>query len=828
MHRGGAIFGVLWASLLPACVDHGGITARIEFSAVPGTVQRSLRFAALPEGVGRLEIEVLAPDDTRLGQAILDLRPGPGESLLEPSGGRWRIDGVPAGQNRSLIARAFPNGMVSLSEPSFAGRIDGLSVEPGQITQAGVLVLSPSGNRDPRFDQDAPSPPSLSLESDPRGEQVVVRWTPGSEPDLAGHLIAVDRRLNGSTPMLPRSASFETGDLLAADVVVAARASLGEATSLVLEGAEGVPVRVLIYAYDADADGRPLNWSAPSASTTTPLDTSPPGSPSDLTARLGTGLALSFIAPGEDGTEGQISALELRGGSSPDQLTTSFESFPSLPLPVDLLPGPGTAVQAQIAVDASSVPAWVGLRARDRAGNEGAIAVAEVQRLAPLPLRIDRVSPAIAIATGDLELSGSAFGPLPGRLEWVETSTTRRLPIRRWTDTFVTTEVPAEARSGQLRLFRNDGSSTQVAMAVIAQRPLPFTSMDPFELISGPREPSGQVRVHGLHREEGRFGSPTHTLEHLVDGTPLGVSYIPLLEPRSTAVAGDYRSDIDLFAFVSGGGADRLTTSVVSGSTVAPNATRLPEGASIGGVDGLSLILLGGGTGDRPPAFLALTEGGAFRAARVSDLRLEPFDTFQQVGTLGPFRALTGVRGPDGGRLTVLEGSASPSERSLWTVPLDGDPTGLVRWGSVGPSEAGAAVRPVPTTADYLLAHERPDPTGEVHIAFGLARVPGPLPHLLRISGGAARLEDLGFVQDPGGTRVVLLWSAMNAGQAELRWTEVEVSDLASATVAIRTVALDIAPEDVRGRLGCKIHPASHCLAVWGEREGTPLLFERR
>ncbi|MEO1234506.1 MAG: hypothetical protein AAFZ18_37000 [Myxococcota bacterium] len=815
-----------------ACSDEGGITARIEFSetpaSVPGTVRRGLRFAVLPEGTGRLEIEVLAPDETRLGQALLDLRPGPGESLLEPNGGRWRIDGIPAGSDRSLVARAFPEGTTSsLPEPSFTGRLDGLRVEPGQVTQAGVLVLSPSGVRDPRFDQDAPALPSLSLESDPRGEQVIVRWAPGSEADLAGYLVAVDAMLTGATPILARGEAFMPGDPIAPNVIVAARAARGEPTSVILDAAESVPVRVLLYAYDADASGDPLNWSAAAAATTTALDTTPPGSPSAFTARLGIGLTLSFVAPGEDGAEGQISALELRGGPSPDQLTSDFETAPPLPPPVDVPPAPGSMVQTQLSVDPALVPAWVGLRARDRAGNLGPVAVAEVQRSAPLPLRVDRVSPAIAIATADLELIGSGFGGSPGRLEWVETSTTRALPVRRWTDSLVVTEVPEGARSGQLRLLRPDGSSTQVALAVIARRSLPVASLDPFELISGPSTPAG-VQVSALHREEGRFGSPTHAIEHLVDGTPLGTPYVPLIEPRSSAVAGDYRADTNLFAFVSGGGPDRLTTSVVSGSTVAPNATRLPEGVSAGDVDGLGLILLGGGSADRPPAFLAFTEAGLLRAARVADLRLEPFDDFIQVLSSGPFRALTGVRGPDGGRLSVLEGSASPAERSLWIIPLDGDPAGLVRWGSLGPSEAGAAVRPAPSSTDYLVAHERPETTGEVHIAFGLARTPGPLPHRLRSAGGTARLEDVGFVLGPSGPRAVLLWSALASGQAELRWTEVEVSDLTSAAVTVRTVALDIAPEDLRGRLGCKRAPSPGCLAVWGSRESTPLLFERR
>lgn len=823
-------FPALFLLLSVGCQPLGGVTAQIEFSgtAAEGTVRRSLRFAALPEGIGRLEIEVLAADGTALGETALDLRPGPGESLLEPAGGRWRIDGVPAGRDRSLVARAYPEAAeVPDPSPNFAGRIDGLEIEPGRITQAGTLVLTPAGTRDPELDQDPPGVPNLSLEADPRGEQVLVRWLRGPEADLGGYLVAVDPGLSGAAPALIRGRSVTPGEDLAPGLVVAAQVALGETTALVLDGVDGEPLRVLLYAFDTDAIGQPLNWSTPAEAITTPLDTTLPGAPERFSAELNTTLDLTFVAPGEDGGEGPVSRLELRGGSSEAAVTTDFEALDSLPLSLPVSPTPGAEVQVSVEVDPALVSPWLGLRAIDAAGNLGPIAAAEVQRPAPPPPRIDTITPGLALAGSELRVTGAHFGETAGRLEWIETSTTRDFPVRRWIDGVVSASVPLETGPGRLRLVRVDQATAEAPLGVLARRVLSVSGSEPFEILSARGDAEGRVRVHALHRETGRFGTPTHALERIVDGVFEGVAYVPYLAPRSAVVAGDSRGDLDLFAFVSGGGPDRLTTALVSGATVAANATRLADGVRAGAVDGLALFLLEGGTVDRPPAFLSFTRAGQLRAARVADLRLDPFDNFVVSSTAGAPRNVVGVRGPDGGRLSFLEGPPEAPRRSLWSVPRDGDPTGLIRIRSLGPSGPGAELRPTPLGTDYVLAHERPSSGGPTEIAYGLLGTGSPLPHQLSASEDA-RLEDLGFVLGPTGPRMVILWSVLAEGRAELRWTELDVAALGMSTASTVTAVLDIAPESHRGRLGCKATAVRGCVALWGSQDGAPLLFERR
>jgi hypothetical protein len=128
------------------------------------------------------------------------------------------------------------------------------------------------------------------------------------------------------------------------------------------------------------------------------------------------------------------------------------------------------------------------------------------------------------------------------------------------------------------------------------------------------------------------------------------------------------------------------------------------------------------------------------------------------------------------------------------------------------------------------VAHEVPADDGPTRIRVGLAEDWGrtsfsaPLPP----TGLDERLEDLGLLDGGGGLRVVILSSVVEGSGARLRWTEVPLARLRDGAAAGRTVDIDVAPEDLRGRLGCKPRPSPGCVAVWAAPRAAQVLFERR
>lgn len=805
--------------------EGGGITARLEFGTVtPGLVRRELRVAAPPSGVGRLVIEVL-DGDAPLASTVLALRPEPGEALLQPEGGRWRIDGVPAGRMRSLRARAFlddrlgPTGTLL-----FEGQRDDLVITAGATTDAGALRLEPVGNRNPAFDFEPPPPPSLEVTAPSAGEALVLSWSGPEVGDLGGYLVATTRT-STAVPIFRRGARWAPGETtqgLTVETLVAA----GARTTLTLNGlADGSPVRVLLYAFDADATGAPLNWSAPAEAVATPQDTLPPNAPSGLTANLsGRNLRLDYVGPGEDGDEGTPDRYELRIAAPNVDLGENFDLGTALSPPAVAPPGTTVSTVITVPIDVSQ-GFTVAARAIDAAGNEGAVSALRVNGPGGVTARIDRVIPALPIAGAELQVVGEGFGTT-GTAEWVETSTVRPVTVTSWQPDRVVVVVPAEARSGELVL-----GAVRQALGVLVRRDAGLPAQAPFVLLGGAVDGNGLVRVHAVHREAGRFGTPNHGVERYIDGVLEGFEHVPLRQRRSPVVSGDYRVDVGVFGFVSGGESASLTTAVVSGDPVAANATRVVTGVAAGAVDGLSLMLLAGGTADRIPAFLAFTRTGALRAARVDNMRLDVFDNFSAyTSTAAAFESVDGVRTAAGAGLLGVLARGTTTELTLWDVPQDGAPEGLTRRPGARPSE-GFVVRAIPAqalpTSDVLIAHESSGPSSSIWLGLASA-FPAGFERVL-FGEDLLRIEDLGFIDTAQGVRVVILASRLLASRAELLWAEVPLSAVLAGTAAtaVTVAPVDLADDAHRARLGCRAI-ARECWALWAHYNEAQVLFVRR
>jgi hypothetical protein len=449
--------------------------------------------------------------------------------------------------------------------------------------------------------------------------------------------------------------------------------------------------------------------------------------------------------------------------------------------------------------------------------------------------------PPIALAGAELRLEGRDLGRSEGTARWVETSTARPLDVLRWTSREVVVAVPGDARRGRVELARPDGARARLdPIGVIARSAAPTPSdAGTLELLGGRVGPTGR-RVYALHREAGAFGDPEHAVRRLIGTAPLEPALLRFFEPRSSVVGADYRADLDIFAFVSGGDPAVMTTAVVSGSTLAPDATRQRRGALAGGADGVGLALLPGGTALRPRAFLAFTRAGILRAARVQDLRLEPFSRFvAYTSTQAGYASVRATRASDGRILLALRETPTggAGRLALWSAPASGDPSRLAPLRSPHPPATTGGIRllglppgAATSSATAVVAHEVPADDGPTRIRVGLAEDWGrtsfsaPLPP----TGLDERLEDLGLLDGGGGLRVVILSSVVEGSGARLRWTEVPLARLRDGAAAGRTVDIDVAPEDLRGRLGCKPRPSPGCVAVWAAPRAAQVLFERR
>jgi hypothetical protein len=844
-----------WQLTLPlalaaaACADPGapgGLTADIVFQDAPNLARRALTTAAVPGPVGRLEIQALTADGATLAATALDLMPAEGELLLEPAGGEWTLDGVPAGADRVVAGKAYlrPDLVPGLGrQVAYAGRITGVTVTPGEITQAGVLTLTLVPDQ-PETDFEPPDPPNpVSAAPLAAGESLRVTFGAPAQADVAGFVLAVGTAtVTQAHPTLNRGDVFAPGDLLAAGIRVHTVWPFARTEIITIDGlTDGVPVTVLVYAYDQAG-----NYSPAAEARGVPADTAPPDAPGGLTALVVAADAalLSFVAPAEDPAgAGTVSHFEVRTAPTREALEdpVTFATRPAVTPPAAAAPGQTVRFERSLAelgvVDAS--PVYVGVRAVDAAANAGLAAVTQLILSATVAPTLAEVDPPVGLAGRELVLSGLGFGPAQGtvRITATETATTTaELVVSRWTDSEVVAALPVDARTGRLRLTRPDGQFVEASLPVLTQRVDQVADQEhPFELV-GTGLSNGRS-VAALYREDGEFQPFEGAIERLYDGVAEGVPWAPRTQTRrASSIAGTYDPGVDRFLFVAADGLLTMTTALVSSSTVTPDPMRLPIGVTAGLADRVSVVILGGGLPGEVPAMVAFTVAGTIRTATVTDARFFAFDGFYAASsTTAEYERVTLGKRSDGALLMAHRTvTGTVAQLSLRDNLAGVDPSAFVprpRAGapSVGDNFEVLAVPQVPGGPDrFLVAYEalRPDGTTDVRLMW--ADDYGQGPGVAPFAPGDRRLDDVGLVIREGQVYVAVVATRL-VGSAELAYTEVPLSAITAAggpAGAYPGVLLDIAPDDHVARLGCKPFVQRACPIVWlGDDAG--VLFYR-
>lgn len=837
---------------LSACTQAdgvGGLTADIVFSPQPGLSRHALRTAAPPMEVGRLEIAALDTAGSTLAVTVLALEPGPGELPLAPGGGTWTLDAVPAGTGRVVRGRAYYRSDLAPGFEdvlAYEGRIENVEVKVGGINKVGTLTLN-LVNRVPEADLTGPSSPQVSALPLPEGEAIRVTFTPPPEPDLAGFVLAVaTASAANSPPLLDRGAPVAVGSRLAEGIEVHSIWPFDSTEIVTVQGLiDNVAVGVLVYAFDADRNGNPLNFSPPGQALVVPTDSSAPGAPTGLTA-VATGpdsVQIEFTAPAEDGPNGGAPAqYELRAATTalPLQDPALFAGLPALEPPPVAAPGSVVRFERSFAqLGAAGTPLFIGLRAVDAAANPGPAGVAEVVANATLTPSLTAVSPPIALAGREVVIAGRAFGTQTGTVTLAATETgtvTVTLNVSRWTDRQIVASVPTNARTGRLTVRRPDGAFADIALSVVAR--IPDQVQDqvfPFEFIGTGQE---TPPVAALYREDGEFGPYTAAVDRIFDATAEGTPFGPLVQTRrSTWIAGTYSPAHDRFMFVASNELLSMTSVLVSSSTIAPDPFRVPIAVTAGQADRVSVLITAGGLAGEVPAMLAFTVNGTLRTATVADARFQPFDGFYATtSTVQQYERVTMGKKRDG---TILMAhrtvTGTVSVLTLRDNPAGLAPNQFTARPTANPPSVGRRfeILAAPLTAGgterFLIAYEHllPDGTTQVRLLwaddFGQRLGLAPLPP------GDRRLDDVGLVLREGQVYVALA-SARIAGSAELTYTEVPLSaigDPAAVDGAWPGVVMDTAPDDHYARLGCKPFLQATCPIVWmGDDFG--VLFQRR
>lgn len=835
----------VWQVILPlvlvattACTDPGGpggITASIVFQDAPGVARRALNTAALPDSVGRLEIKALTAEGALLASTALDLNPAAGEDTLLPAGGTWRLDDVAAGEGRVVEAEAFVRqdlvGEGLSREVAYRGRITGITVAPNEVTSAGVLVMTLVPDR-PELDFEAPDAPApVSANVLPEGESLRVTFGRPEQDDVAGFVLAVaTASTTQPRPSLERARTYFPGDPLAAGIVVDTVWPLDAPAIVTVEGlTDGVPVAILVYAYDEAG-----NYSVAAEARGVPSDTLAPGAPTALTAvNLGSDTAqITFVAPPEDaGGAGTVSGFEVRTADTQAALEdpATFAGLPAVsPPPVA---APGQTVRFDRTLTELGVvvgnPRYVGVRAVDAAANAGLVAVALLVENATVAPSLAAVTPPVGLAGRELVLTGVGFGVAQGTVDLTatETATTMvTLSVARWTDGEVVAALPITARTGRLRLTRPDGQYVEASLPVLAQVVGQVQDqVYPFELI-GTGLSNGRS-VAALYREDGEFNPWEGAIERFYDGMAEGTPWAPrTVTRRSTWIAGTYGQQVDRFLFVAADDLISMSTALVSSSTVTPDPLRLPVGVTAGQPDRAAVVILGGGLPGEVPAMVAFSVAGTIRTATVSDARFQAFDGFYASSSpTSQYEAVTLARRSDGALLMAHRTvTGTVSELSLRDNAGGLDPAAFVARPSTGAPRVGErfevlAVPQVPGGAErFCVIYEDLHEDGTTEIRLLWADQYGQSVGVAPFAAGDRRLDDAGLVIREGEVYIAVL-TARVQGSAELSYTEVPLSALALGAPdgAYPGVVLDIAPVDHVARMGCKPYLQRACPMVW-------------
>jgi IPT/TIG domain-containing protein len=834
--------------------EPGGITARIVFpdhgsepASSPGARRRSLDADLVRSQVDRLQILALDVSGSTLAETNLYTNPGEDQLRFDPKGGTWSLTGVRVGKDRQVVANAYLPRMVIPPPTGYRflrARNTGIEVKSGQVANAGTLnLMFIPGSRYPPLDFDPPSSPNPAMAGAvAAGNALWVTFSRPEDPDVAGYVIAVSAGTVG-TPTIARGRPLGAGDSIAPGLTVSTVLASPEPQTVSVSGLEnGRSYTLLIYAYDADLDGKPLNYSIPSRVFGFVQDTDPPGAIGNLriALRSGTTFEITFVAPGEDGDQGTPASYDLRASLSRTTLEDdgSFRLLPMVgPLPTPM-PAGANVMFLKTAAELSVLPGrpfFIGMRALDDTMNAGPIAIAAYSNTSTGGPQIQAISPEIAIAGQEVMLLGQGFGSRTPTvtLTYTTTAATRvRLLVENASDTSVLVRVPIAARSGTVALTRQDGMTGLSHLPVILRADggldlYPF----PFEIVS--TQVASGAAFGALYREKDLGSVFEGAIERIIDYTkltpPLALFNSPL---QSTAIAGTYAVSQDRFFFVASNAALSMTAAFCSSSTAAPGELRVGDAVAAGGADRIGLAALGPGSGmGEIPAMIAFSVNGVVRAATVADARVDRFNRFNVYTSTSAaisFDRAIIKRKKDGEILMAhraVEGMNTTLVVRTNTTARPGDFRVL---STARPLAAGSGfeILAVPTGAiggpeEFVLVYELRETSErtDVHVLkiadYGTRLGVAPF----QIDPLRARhLEDAGLIRRGAATWIAILATLPTMNGVEVEYTEVAVSDLDLPDQAVGShpgAVLDNAQMGNHGRIGCKETPLSSCPIVW-------------
>jgi len=823
----------------------GGVTASLKIRDDLLRSQHALRESSLVGEINRLEIAVYDTDGSTL--AVTNLRDtGTGEELLSREGGRWTLKEVPAGSGRILRARAYLSipGSPWDGQVGFDGEKRNLTVEPGQVTSAGLIELLPKpGLRIPSLDTTPPgSPGGLLLQAQPQGEALLASWTPPSDPDLAGYVVAISSSLTASAAIPRNQRSLAVGTDLSPGVKVAAWLTSPNASSAMITGlTDGTPVKVFVFAYDEGLlPGQGLNYSGPASQTATPSDTTPPGGFPMLAVQAMdlTTAAVVFTGPGEDGAVGTPDHYDVRSATVSSILMnpSEFALLPQIAAPPVVAGGTVGMYSRSFSGlgRVGSEPFFLGMRAVDAAGNVGPITVAAYTVGATLTPTINALEPEIALASAGstLRIQGTLFGTRTGTVTLrARTSTTLR--VLSWSDSEVVVNVPPSAESGTLTLVRaRDARIVTTYVAVIARLPETIGAATlPFQLVSAPLP--GFDSVHALY--DGRpAGTVQHAIRRIFTEIFENLPFVPLLtNAAATALAGTYSSVLDRFLFIEALDLG-LTVAAVSTSTLsaAPQRTLVSTASA---ADGVGIAVLTGTIAPAGvPAMVAFSSGGRVRTASTSNIMGGLINRFFDLGVsdASGVQILRGVDALDSDAFVMAYrvGTGTTARLTARTATIAVLPGG---WAAEipGPSADRFVLLDVPAVG-FVVVYEAIDVNTrhEVRVlplsSFGLG--PGYAPFAAQAS--ERRLEDAGLVRRGGRTFISLATSLQSGANQELSYAELDPTNIAaSGTGTLRGVTLETVIGATAGaRLGCKPVAVERCPLIWAGPRITGAAFVRR
>lgn len=836
--------GVALVGAAACAVDpHGGVTAQIVWqdgtpgALTAGRARQGLRAAALPDGVARLEILALDVGGSTLAATTLTLT-GEGASRLDPNGGTWSLDRVPIGEGHQIVGRAYlgPSADPRTSDLLlYAGKITGVAVRSGEQTNAGVLEMRlATDERYPPLDFDAPGAPGpVTAMTIDRGDGLWVSFTRPTQTDVAGYVVAVAPPGFTATPTLDRGYEAELGDIVGDDFVVRrlVRSPVPEVVS-VEELMDGISYRVVVFAYDADLDNRPLNYSAGAMTVGLPSDIVAPGTISDLAiAQDGPSAEVTFTSPGEDDQSGTPARYDVRVATETAELQSaaSFEALPAVAPPEPR--GAGEQVRftrtfAELGMS-GALPFYVGVRAVDARGNEGPIAIARYVATSTIVPEITALAPPIGIAGSLMTIHGTAFGVATGAVSLVSADVppvVTSLTVTRWTDSEITALVPAAARSGTLRIARPDAASASTFLAVIARYPgvLPIVE-SPFEL-AATDGPTGAVSA--LYTEVPVGADYEGAIERYFSDDPEGLTLAPYTQAdRSTAIAGTYAPGAGHFLFLASTSTSWMSAALVSSSTTVAEL-RIPHAIAAGDADRIGVVALDA-AGPELPAIVAFSSAGVVYTATTADVATSGFgapwaETSTVSGTTCDLATIAqdeigdlmlGYRETDGLAVSTLV-LATSSTTGFTPIAAPVVPELWERFELLAVPTIGAV------TGGFVVVYESISPSFDAEIrilsidAYGVELGYAPFPVDLGVDW---RLEDAGLVWRDGAPAIAVLAARLDVG-AELRYTEVPLAALAwddTSRGLYEGVTLDTSDDTTHARLGCRQGLLDECPIAW-------------